>query len=152
MQYTCTQPSQACHPALEQEDSAAKLPPPLPPSGEALKDPPKEVALLQDEETLFLDEDTLPAEVCSMMQLRCQHGMHQNALPALASFVQLLMEHHKEHWVAVRGWHQANIQRELKRWERRLGTLLPAYPAAVGLPSPPASMPHAAQMAASSGQ
>ena len=46
-----------------QEDSAARLPPPLPPSGEALKDPPKEVALLQDEETLFLDEDTLPAEV-----------------------------------------------------------------------------------------
>ena len=48
---------------MRQEDSAARLPPPLPPSGEALKDPPKEVALLQDEETLFLDEDTLPAEV-----------------------------------------------------------------------------------------
>lgn len=40
-----------------------KLPPPLVASSEAGKEPPKEVALLQDEETLFLDEDTLPAEV-----------------------------------------------------------------------------------------
>ncbi len=60
------------HPALWQDDTAARLPPPLPPSGEALKDPPKEVALLQDEETLFLDEDTLPAEVGSSGT----HAMH----------------------------------------------------------------------------
>ena len=46
-----------------QETSAAKLPPPLVASSEVGKEPPKEVALLQDEETLFLDEETLPAEV-----------------------------------------------------------------------------------------
>lgn len=40
-----------------------KLPPPLVASSEASKEPPKEVALLQDEETLFLDEETLPLEV-----------------------------------------------------------------------------------------
>lgn len=40
-----------------------KLPPPLVASSEGGREPPKEVALLQDEETLFLDEDTLPAEV-----------------------------------------------------------------------------------------
>lgn len=83
-----------------QEASAVKLPPPLVASSEAGKEPPKEVALLQDEETLFLDEDTLPAE--------------------------LLMEHHKEHWVMVRNWHQAHMTRDLRRWERRLDALLPA--------------------------
>ena len=46
-----------------QEICVVKLPPPLVASSEAGKEPPKEVALLQDEETLFLDEDTLPAEV-----------------------------------------------------------------------------------------
>ena len=86
-----------------------------------------------------------------MFQLLSERIMHQNTLPVPALVVQLLMEHHKEHWVAVRGWHQANIQRELKRWERRLSTLLPAY-AAVGLPSPPAAMPLATNMASSLGQ
>ena len=46
-----------------QEVAVLKLPPPLVGSTELGRDPPKEVALLQDEETLFLDEDTLPAEV-----------------------------------------------------------------------------------------
>ena len=49
------------------------------------------------------------------------------------------MEHHKEHWVMVRGWHQAAIARDLRRWERRLDALLPALQP--GMPSPPRSMP-----------
>ena len=59
-----------------QEDSTIRLPPPLPPSGDALKDPPKEVALLQDEETLFLDEDTLPAEVCFTAHSSYKHAVY----------------------------------------------------------------------------
>ena len=133
------------YPALQQEDNAARLPPPLPPSGEALKDPPKEVALLQDEETLFLDEDTLPAEVGSSgtSALRSIFNDIWKLCQRLLLRVQLLMEHHKEHWVAVRGWHQANIQRETKRWERRLGTLLPGLAG----PTPPVPMPPVTQMA-----
>ena len=130
------------HFAVRQDDNAARLPPPLPPSGEALKDPPKEVALLQDEETLFLDEDTLPAEVGFAGASALRSASIQKLNHHLSSSMQLLMEHHKEHWVAVRGWHQANIQRETKRWERRLGTLLPGL---VG-PSPPAQMPSVTQM------
>ena len=57
-------------PDTRRKNTAVRLPSPLPPSTEALKDPPKEVALLQDEETLFLDEDTLPAEVCPY----CDHS------------------------------------------------------------------------------
>lgn len=58
--------SHHCSPRItgcSQEVAALKLPPPLVASSDIRKDPPKEVALLQDEETLFLDEDTLPAEV-----------------------------------------------------------------------------------------
>lgn len=50
------------------------------------------------------------------------------------SCLQLLMEHHKEHWVMVRTWHQANLARDLRRWERRLDALLPALQP--GMPSP----------------
>ena len=56
--------------------------------------------------------------------------------------VQLLMEHHKEHWVMVRNWHQANLARDLRRWERRLDALLPALQPCV--PSPQRMAPELA--------
>jgi hypothetical protein len=87
---------------LKQEDSSVRLPSPLPRSDEALKDPPKEVALLQDEETLFLDEDTLPAEVRTW----CNSGFDWLLRSAVAEGKRSVAMHRSFSWNIIRsiGW------------------------------------------------
>lgn len=41
---------------------------------------------------------------------------------------QLLLEHHKEHWVTVRRHFKADRDRNMERYEHRLAALVPSLP------------------------
>ena len=42
--------------------------------------------------------------------------------------LQLLLEHHKEHWVTVRRHFKADRDRSMERYEHRLAALVPSLP------------------------
>jgi hypothetical protein len=42
--------------------------------------------------------------------------------------MQLLLEHHKEHWVTVRRHFKADRDRNMERYEHRLAALVPSLP------------------------
>lgn len=42
--------------------------------------------------------------------------------------VQLLLEHHKEHWTTVRRHFRAERDRDMERFEHRLAALVPSLP------------------------
>ena len=42
--------------------------------------------------------------------------------------LQLLLEHHKEHWVTVRRHFKADRDRNMERYEHRLAALVPSLP------------------------